>query len=36
MHRADEGVAPAADHPNAQAPALQPLDGGCVNHPLSL
>ena len=36
MNRADEGVAPAADHADAQAPALQPVDGGRVNHRLSL
>ena len=36
MNRADEGVAPAADHADAQASALQSIDGGRVNHRLSL
>ena len=36
MHRADEGVAAAADHADAQPSALEPVDGGRVNHRLSL
>ena len=36
MNRADEGVAPAADHADAQTSALQSVDGGRVNHRLSL
>ena len=36
MNRADEGVAPAADHADAQASALKSVDGGRVNHRLSL
>ena len=36
MNRADEGVASAADHADAQASALKPIDGGRVDHWLSL
>ena len=36
MNRADEGVASAADHADAQASALKPIDGGRVNHRFSL
>ena len=36
MNRADEGVASAADHADAQASALQSFDGGRVDHRLSL
>jgi hypothetical protein len=36
MNRADECVTPAADHPDAQASALKPIDGGRVNHRFSL
>ena len=36
VNRADEGVAPAADHADAQASALKPIDGGRVDHRFSL
>ena len=36
MNRADEGVAPATDHADAQASALKRLDCGRVDHQLSL
>jgi hypothetical protein len=36
MNRADESATPAADHADAQASALEPIDGGRVNHRLSL
>ena len=34
MNRADEGVAAAADHADTKASALQPIDGGRVDHRL--
>jgi hypothetical protein len=36
VNRADEGVASAADHADAQTSALESIDRGRVNHRLSL